>query len=129
MPDIRRDMSTLIRTQLEYGGFWGQPSAADIAVAKRNVFFDTRESLMDTFDSVKTCGNHYSSWIPEDPDFYTTDCATYQTILVRGYRTIPGENPLYLKVVEKLWKHFVDEAEHFSPDQIEVIEKEFWNLG
>jgi hypothetical protein len=53
----------------------------------------------------------------------------FQTILARGYQIIPRENLLYLKVVEKLWKYLVDEAEHFSSDQMEVIEKEFRNLG
>jgi hypothetical protein len=34
-----------------------------------------------------------------------------------------------IETIEKLWKHFVVEAVDFTPDQTDVIDKEFWNLG
>jgi len=52
------------------------------------------------------------------------------SVLVRGYQVSAEKNLLYsMKVVERLWDYFVNEAEGFSPEQVEVIDKEFWNLG
>ncbi|MEI8183852.1 MAG: hypothetical protein WCG29_14235 [Desulfomonile sp.] len=61
---------------------------------------------------------------------YTMEYKTSSSVLARGYEIIAEANLLYsMKVVEKLWNYFVNEAAHFSPEQIDVIDKEFWNLG
>ncbi len=52
------------------------------------------------------------------------------SVLARGYEMVGSADLQYsVAVVEKLLKHFLEKAETFSPDELEVIEKEFWNLG
>lgn len=75
-----------------------------------------------------------SSCIPstlmERPTPLTREYETDPTVLARGYRMVPHEDLKYsMQLLERLWKYFVDEGEHFSPEQAEVIDKEFWNLG
>jgi len=53
-----------------------------------------------------------------------------QSYLVRDYRSIDDDDLLYsMQVMEKLWTYFVDKAESFTPEEMAVIDKEFWNLG
>lgn len=50
--------------------------------------------------------------------------------LIRGYLAVDKEDLFYsIEVMEKLWSYFVEEAESFTPEEVAVIDKEFWNLG
>jgi len=52
------------------------------------------------------------------------------SFLIRDYfATDKGDLVYSMRVMERLWTYFVDEAESFSPQEVAVIDKEFWNLG
>jgi len=58
---------------------------------------------------------------------YATDA---ESIPIRGYGMTDTGDLLYsVDVIDKLWHYFTNKAESFTPEEVAVIDKEFWNLG
>jgi hypothetical protein len=76
-----------------------------------------------------TEGSCVAAAFDESTAAYVTEHGVDPSVLVRGYQLIAEKELYSMRVAERLWEYFLNEAEYFSPEQVEVIDREFWNLG